>query len=172
MAEGRPLYIFPRMGGLTVRLRPPLRREFEAFIVERGWTPEEGVKILLGYAAAVTRASRLSLDEVRNELGAARGELAALRHRAYMADDAIQTLRMNVTGFEKALDQFERTLPRLQHEHDRLQTRSAALMEEALRRGLEVPPDEQEPVPAQRSFLDFYRRNTRGPNDRNDDQSG
>lgn len=159
MASGRPLYIFPRLEGLTVRLRPPLRREFETFIAERAWTPEEGMKILLGYAAALARAPRLSLDEVRNELGAARGELAALRHRAFMADDGIQALEMNVTGYEKALDQFERTLPRLQHEHDSLQAHGVASVEEAIRRGIEVPPEEPMPVPAERSFLDFYRRN-------------
>jgi len=46
--------------------------------LEKGWTAEEGVKILLGYAAAVARQGRLSDEEVRNELGAARGELAVL----------------------------------------------------------------------------------------------
>jgi len=163
MAEMRPVYIFPRMAALTVHLRPPLRRAFEALIAERGWTPEEGIKILLGYAAAVARGRRLSLEEVRNELGAARGELAALRHRAFTADDAIQALRMNVTGFEKSLDQFARTLPRLQHEHDVLQARCAALAEEAARRGIEVPPEEPEPAPVQRSFLDFYRHHAKGP---------
>lgn len=161
MSEMRPLYIFPPMAGLMVRLRGPVRREFEALIHEKGWTTEEGVKILLGYAAAVARGSRLAEEEAHNELGAARGEMAALRHRAFMADDGIQTLKMNVTGFEKMLEQFEKSLPRLERENEELRQHLERLLAEAARLGTEVVPDDPDPAEPHRSFLDFYRRNAR-----------
>jgi hypothetical protein len=162
MSDAAPRYIFPPMAQVAIHLRGPLRREFEALARDKGWTPEEGVKILLGYAAAVAREQHLSPEEARNELGAARGELAVLRHRAYMADDGIKTLRMNVTGFEKSLEQFERSLPRLQREEHELQARLAQLLADASRRGVQLDPEEPEPISAQRSLIDFYRNNGRG----------
>lgn len=162
MPDAAPRYVFPPTARVTIRLRGALRREFDALIRDKGWAPEEGVKILLGYAAAVAREPRLSPEEAQNELGAARGELAVLRHRAYMADDGSKTLRMNVTGFEKSLEQFERSLPRLQREEAELRAQLTQLLVEAGRRGIEIEPEEPEPVSAQRSLIDFYRNNGRG----------
>jgi chromosome segregation ATPase len=162
MADTEVRYIFPEMARVAVHLDGAVRREFEVLIREKGWTAEEGIKILLGYAAAVARQARLSEEEARNELGAARGELAVLRHRAYMADDGIRTLKMNVTGFEKSLEQFEKSLPRMEREHQELEAQLDGLLAEAARRGIVIEPEEPEPVTAQRSLIEFYRRNGRG----------
>ena len=162
MADAGLRYVFPPMARERLDLQGAVRREFEVLIREKGWTVEEGVKILLGYAAAVARHTRLSAEEANNELGAARGELGVLRHRAYMADDGIRTLRMNFTGFEKSLEQFEKLLPRLEREQRELQARLDQLLAEAVRCGVEIEPEEPEPIPAHRSFLEFYRRNGRG----------
>jgi hypothetical protein len=161
MADAAPRYIFPPMERVVINLRGALRRDFEALAHDKGWTAEEGVKILLGYAAAVARQGRLSAEEARNELGAARGELAVLRHRAFMADDGIKTLTMNITGFEKSLEQFARSLPRLEREARALQERLTRLIAETARRGIELDPEEPEPIPAKRSLIDFYRNNGR-----------
>jgi len=160
MAEtARP--IFPPLASVRLPLDGGLRHEFETMLHERGWTEEEGVKILLAYAVAAARAPRLSPEQSRDELGASRGELAVLRHRAFMADDGIKTLRMNVTGYEKSLQQFEKTLPRLRREEQDLRARLERLLAEAVRLGIEVPPEEQEGPPPRRSFIEFYRRHAR-----------
>jgi hypothetical protein len=162
MADVGARYVFPEMARVEIHLDGALRREFEVLIREKGWTAEEGVKILLGYASAVARHGRLSAEEARNELGAARGELGVLRHRAYMADDGIRTLKMNVTGFEKSLEQFEKSLPRMEWEPQELQATLDRLLVEAARRSIVIEPEKPEPIPAQRSLIEFYRRNGRG----------
>ncbi|HXF81799.1 MAG TPA: hypothetical protein VNN19_03485 [bacterium] len=161
MADDGRRVVFPPMGRVRVRLHGKTRRDFEALIRERGWTAEEGVKILLGYAAALARADRLSAEDRRHELGAARGELAVLRHRAFMADDAMRTLTMNVTGFEKSLEQFEKTLPRLDRQERELRARLDELVTEAARRGIAIAPEDPETSPIPHRFLDFYRRHVR-----------
>jgi hypothetical protein len=161
VADGDRRLIFPPMERVRVRLHGKTRRDFEALLRARGWTAEEGVKILLGYAAALARADRLSAEGRRNELGAARGELAVLRHRAFMADDAIRTLTMNVTGFEKSLEQFAKTLPRLERQERALRARLDELLTEAARRGIPIAPEEPETAPVRHHFLDFYRRHVR-----------
>lgn len=153
--------VFPPLAAVRLYLHGDLRGEFEAMIRDRGWTEEEGVKILLAYAAAAARGPRLSPDQSRDELGAARGELSVLRHRAFMADDGIKTLRMNVTGYEKSLEQFARTLPRLRQAEQELQARLERLLAEAIRLRIELPPEEDEHLPPRRSFIDFYRRHAR-----------
>ncbi|MDR7483218.1 MAG: hypothetical protein QN183_11625 [Armatimonadota bacterium] len=150
--------VFPPMRSIRLRLDGELRQELEVVIRERGWSVEEGVKILLGYAAAASRAAHPSPEETRNELGAARGELAVLRHRAFMAEDGIRTLRMNITGFEKSLEQFEKSLPRLEREHQDLQAHLASLLAEATRRGIDIAPEEPDVVPAHRRLIDLYRK--------------
>lgn len=160
MVEEVSQIVFPAMAKLRLKLQGEVRREFETLIRDKGWTPEEGVKIMLGYLAAA-RSRQLSPVEARDELGAARGELAVLRHRAFMADDAIQTLKMNVTGFEKSLEQFAKTLPRLEREERELHARLDRLLAEAARRGIEVEPEEPEAIPTRRSFIDFYRQNAK-----------
>ncbi|MBI4277993.1 MAG: hypothetical protein HY660_06015 [Armatimonadetes bacterium] len=90
------------------------------------WGEEEGVRILLAYALEALRP--VPPETVKQLLGAARGELAQLRHRAFLADDAMQTLEMNVTGLTASIDQFHRSIASMQRQVDSLR---AALGEPA-----------------------------------------
>lgn len=120
-------HVFPPTEQRTVVIPPDLRRRFEAFIGVRGWTPEEGVKILLAYAAdALTPTSRTP-EQVDAEWSAARAEMAILRHRAYLADEAIRTLRLNITGLAASNDQFRRSLALQRGRRDRLREAVAGL---------------------------------------------
>lgn len=157
MAEPEPRLIFPPMAEVRIALRPGTRRELEAFVREKGWTLDEGVKILLGYAAAVARSAHLSPEQVSDELGAARAELAVLRHRAFTAGEAIRALRMNATGFEKSLEQFTRTIPRLEREEQALRARLQQLLDRAAQLGIDVAPEEPEPPSPRRSLVAFFR---------------
>jgi hypothetical protein len=124
------------------------------------WPAKDAARILLAYPAVVARGRGLSPQDVRDELGAARAELATLRHRAYMADEAIQALERNVTGFTASLRQFEKLLPSLQREEAGLRARLEALLTEPAQRGVAVEPEEPEPIPPTRSLFDFFRRHT------------
>lgn len=61
--------------------------------------------------------------------GAARGELSSLRHRAFMADDAVRNLTMNLTGLRASVQQAKRSLERLEKD-------VSALREQAVRAGI------------------------------------
>jgi chromosome segregation ATPase len=121
------------------------------------------VKILLAYPLAIEKGRGLSPEQVREELGGARAELATLRHRAFMADETIRTLEMNVTGFTAAIDQFERSLPTLDQKRAALLARLEQLMAEAVHKGMEIEEEVPEPVLPQESLLGFFRRHRDAP---------
>lgn len=112
--------IFPRIERVTVAVPSALRARFEAFIEEKQWTPEEGVKILLAYGADAVMQDRRTAEDAYGEWAAARAELSALRHRAYLADQAIRTLKMNIAGLEASNAQFECSLSQQRARQDRL----------------------------------------------------
>ncbi|MDR7416339.1 MAG: hypothetical protein QN193_01965 [Armatimonadota bacterium] len=95
-------------------LEEDLWAEVESVLRAEGWREEEGLRILLGYGAAV-HLDGPSEDPLR-ALRTARAELATLRHRAYLADEAVRGLRMNLTGLEASLRQARRSLDRLERE--------------------------------------------------------
>ncbi len=144
---------------VTVRLflDDALWAEVESVIRAQGWREEEGLRILLGYGAAV------HLDPLEEDslaaLGAIRAELATLRHRAFLADEALRTLRMNRTGLAASLAQGHRSVRRMQRE-------LSDLRERARKAGVvltgEAPPDPREEV----------RRRLRGLFERPGDQRG
>jgi hypothetical protein len=125
--------------------------EADSVIRDQGWQEEEGLRILLGYGAAV------HLDpperDLLHALGALRAELATLRHRAFRADEAVRTLRMNLTGLEASVAQARRSLRWLEREvadlRERAREAGVALPEEA-------PPDPQED--ARRRLRDLFAR--------------
>lgn len=110
----------PPLRRVALSLRGPLAERFEAFVRTKGWTPQEGAKILLAYAADLAVPRRRAPEEVRDEWSAARSELAVLRHRAYLAEDAIRTLRLNITGLEKSNLQFRASLAHQRARRERL----------------------------------------------------
>lgn len=133
-------HVFPGLTRVKVVVPEHLRERLRAFLEEKGWTVEEGVKILLAYGADRVTAGPPDLETVHNEWSAARAELAVLRHRAYVADEAVRSLRLNVTGLAAANRQFPRSIADQQARRDRLR--------EALRRvdgrgdgGVPVPAD-------------------------------
>ncbi len=69
------------------------------------WRPSA---ILLGYGAPVHLLP--PPDDPLRALGAVRAELATLRHRAYLADEAVRSLRMNLVGLEASVTQARRSL--------------------------------------------------------------
>ncbi|MDR5694820.1 MAG: hypothetical protein QN189_12025 [Armatimonadota bacterium] len=83
-------------------------RQVVEVIRAQGWREEEGIRILLGYGFAVHAGT--PKDDLLHSLGAARGELATLRHRAYVADESIRALEMNITGLTASLEQGKRSL--------------------------------------------------------------
>ncbi|MFN3284712.1 MAG: hypothetical protein ACK45F_00345 [bacterium] len=83
-------------------------REVDAILRAEGWTEEEGLRILLGYGAAVHLWP--PPEDALRALGAARAELATLRHRAYRADEAVRGLRMNLVGLQASVEQARRSL--------------------------------------------------------------
>ncbi|MDQ7857752.1 MAG: hypothetical protein QN174_00330 [Armatimonadota bacterium] len=113
-------YVFPRLERVRVTVPEHLRERFRALVEEKGWTVEEGVKILLAYGADRMTVSSMGPDAAHNEWSAARAELAVLRHRAYIADEAIRSLRLNVTGLEASNRQFQRSLADQRARRDRL----------------------------------------------------
>lgn len=80
----------------------------DAVLRTEGWAEEEGLRILLGYGAAVHLWP--APGDALRALGAARAELATLRHRAYLADQAVRGLRMNLVGLEASVEQARRSL--------------------------------------------------------------
>ncbi|MDR7555783.1 MAG: hypothetical protein QN157_09255 [Armatimonadota bacterium] len=163
--------IFPKVAQVTVALPDGLRQRLETFAAARGWGVDEAARLLLAYAV-VTRAGRaLTPEETVNSWSAARAELALLRHRAYLADDAARTLRMNVTGLEASNTQYRRSLPAVEAEVARLEAEIRDLEAQCIRRGLPVPaPEPVEPPPAA-APLDFFRR-TRAADGRGDPGGG
>jgi hypothetical protein len=113
-------YVFPRLERVTVTVPEHLRARFRAFIEAKGWTVEEGVKILLAYGVERLKALPVSLEAAHNEWSAARAELAVLRHRAYVADEAIRSLRLNITGLEATNRQFRHSLAQQRARRDHL----------------------------------------------------
>lgn len=86
----------------------PTWRRVLHVVEAQGWRVEEGVRILVGYGGAVALGA--GDDDPVHALGALRGELASLRHRAYMADEAVRNLQMNLTGLNAEVTQAERSL--------------------------------------------------------------
>jgi|DewCreStandDraft_2_1066082.scaffolds.fasta_scaffold01628_13 hypothetical protein len=97
----------------------------------QGWREEETIRILLGYGLAVYEG--VPQGDLLHALGAARGELATLRHRAYVADESIRALEMNITGLTASLDQGRRSLTDLEEilRFLRAQVRALAARDEA-----------------------------------------
>ncbi len=97
---------------LVVTVHIPLDEEawsrVQPVLQQEGWNQEEGLRILLGYGAAVHLLP--PPDDPLRALGAARAELATLRHRAYLADEAVRSLRMNLVGLEASVTQARRSL--------------------------------------------------------------
>lgn len=91
-----------------VRLDEEAAQAVDAVLRAEGWAEPEGLRILLGYGAAVHLWP--APDDALRALGAARAELATLRHRAYLADEAVRGLRMNLVGLEASLEQARRSL--------------------------------------------------------------
>ncbi len=97
---------------LVVTVHVPLDEEawsqVQPVLQQEGWNQEEGLRILLGYGAAVHLLP--PPDDPLRALGAARAELATLRHRAYLADEAVRSLRMNLVGLQASVAQAHRSL--------------------------------------------------------------
>ncbi len=167
MADAHAEGLFPSLERVQVRLCGSSLSLFEQFIRVMGWPAEDAVKILLAYPLAIEKGKGLSSAQVRDELGAARAELATLRHRAFMADETIRTLEMNVTGFTAAIEQFERSLPALEQKRAAVLAQFEHLRAEAARRGIEIEQDVPDSVTPQQSLLDFFRRHG-GPPPRRD----
>ncbi|MDR5710096.1 MAG: hypothetical protein QN172_04000 [Armatimonadota bacterium] len=127
--------------------------EVEAVLRAEGWREEEGLRILVGYGAAV-HLDEASEDPLR-AWGAARAELATLRHRAYLADEAVRALRMNLTGLLTSVRQARQSLERLEQE---LRT----LREHACKEGVLVPeslsPSLQSPDELRRKLRALFGR--------------
>ncbi|MDQ7850840.1 MAG: hypothetical protein QN152_09760 [Armatimonadota bacterium] len=137
--------VFPPLRRLRVCLPPDLGRRFAHFIREKGWTAEEGVKILLAYGGDALTLPDRTFAEVFNEWAAARAELAALRHRAYLADEAIRGLQMNITGLEATNAQFRESLAQQEARRARLQR---TLTEREAQLGAAVSSDRPQAGPA------------------------
>lgn len=163
MAETHAAYLFPPLGRVRLRLCGSCLNLFEQFVRAMGWPAEDAAKILLAYPLVIEKGKGLSPEQVRDELGGARAELATLRHRAFMADETIRTLEMNVTGFTAALEQFERSLPTLEQKRAAVLARFEQLMAEAVHKGIEIEEEVPDPVPPQQSLLDFFRRHRSAP---------
>jgi hypothetical protein len=113
------------------------------------WQEEEGIRILAGYGFGVHVDA--PAEDLLHAFGAARGELSSLRHRAFMADDAVRNLKMNLTGLRASVQQARQSLERLQEE-------VAALRKQAQLVG--VDPDEiklAQPSAQDRLFAFFNR---------------
>jgi hypothetical protein len=118
---------FPPMESLTVIIPRGLRGRFESFVHKMGWTPEEGVKILLAYGADVLVGQARSAEETYEAWASARAEMAILRQRAYIAAEAIRSLTMNITGLSASNDQYRRSLAFQRARRNRLRRRIADL---------------------------------------------
>lgn len=112
--------VFPPVERVAVPIPSHLRQRFEDFVREKGWTLEEGVRILLAYGADALTRHRFTPEETYNEWAAARAEYAVLRHRAYIASEAIRTLTMNIAGLKAKNAQFERSLQQQYARRERL----------------------------------------------------
>jgi len=136
MAEFRPLYVFPALERVSVYLTGNLLRRFEAFTHTRGWSAEQTVQVLLAYLAEDARGRRLSLEERRNDLTAARNELRLLQHRMLVAEDTIEKLEAHLRGLDALLEEDDTQRRNLLDEQSRLRRRVEALTAEAVRRAI------------------------------------
>jgi hypothetical protein len=96
--------------------------EAQEILSAQRWREEEGLGILAGYGFGVHVESYA--EDVLYAFGAARGELSSLRHRTFMADDAVRNLKMNLTGLRASVQQARRSLERLQEEVAALRMRA------------------------------------------------
>lgn len=119
--------ILPPIDRVSVPIPSQLRPRFDAFIREKGWTQEEGARILLAYAADAFVDRQLTTEQTYNEWAAARAEYAVLRYRAYIAFEAIRTLKMNIAGLEAKNAQYERSLQLQYARRERLRQELAEL---------------------------------------------
>jgi hypothetical protein len=150
--------IFPSLHGRKVRLPSDLQRPFTRFIREKGWTPEEGVKILHAYGADALGVSDRTSEDVYHAWAAARTELAALRHRAYLADEAIRGLHLNITGLEASNAQFAFSLRRQETRRDLLRHTLAELQDHARERGIDLGSVPEAPAAAASpGIMEFWR---------------
>lgn len=166
--------VFPPRVRLVVAIPDALLERLEAFVAERGWNLQDGVRILLAYAAALHAPGTCgpTAEETMNAWGAARAELALLRHRAYLADESVRTLRMNVTALEAANAQYRRSLPAVEAELARLSTEVRTLEARCDEQGMTPPPEAPRQPTAVAGPLDVFHRlraargataRTRGP---------
>lgn len=156
--------VFPPLRRLRVRLPRDLDERFVRFIQEKGWTAEEGVKILLAYGADALTLPDRTFAEVFNEWAAARAELAALRHRAYLAGEAIRGLQMNTTGLEATNAQFQESLALQEARRARL-LRTLAELEAQLAapsHGQPQPQDAPDQATAAEALRAFWREGRSG----------
>ncbi len=149
--------VFPPLRRFRVRLPRDLGERFARFIQEKGWTAEEGVKILLAYGADALTLPDRTFAEVFNEWAAARAELAALRHRAYLADEAIRGLQMNITGLEATNAQFQESLALQEARRVRLRRMLAELEAQLAAPSHDQPQDAPHQASAAEALRAFWR---------------
>ncbi|MDQ7819044.1 MAG: hypothetical protein QN173_05930 [Armatimonadota bacterium] len=116
---------------ITLVLEPALWARVLDLARAQGWSPEDAVLILLGYGAAAHADGHE--HGAADALGAARAELALLRHRVFEAREAVRDLQMNVTGLTASIAQAEKSLALLEPLVGRLRTpggRASAAQEE------------------------------------------
>lgn len=141
--------VSPYIERVALTVPEHLRERLEAFAREKGWTVEDGVKILLAYAADVASGHQFTPEETYNEWAAARAELAVLRHRAYSATEASRTMKLNLAGLEAKNAQFRRSLQTQYARRDRLR-KAVAEQEQRLAHPMEPSRDNQtEPTAAE-----------------------
>ncbi|MDQ7829649.1 MAG: hypothetical protein QN122_12975 [Armatimonadota bacterium] len=152
--------VFPALARLAVAIPGALLERLEAFVAERGWNLQDGVRILLAYGAALHAPGPgdPTAEETVNAWGAARAELALLRHRAYLADESVRTLRMNVTALEAANAQYRRSLPAVEAEVARLAAAVRALEARCDEQGVTPPPEAPRQPAAAVGPLDVFHR--------------
>jgi hypothetical protein len=139
------------MATVTVPVDLPVWEQVREVARSQGWSDADAVLILLGYGAAVHLDT--PSDDPLAALGAARAELALLRHRVFAAMEAIRDLQMNITGLTASIAQAERSLAVLQPLVDRL--RAAA------------PPSAPDAdIPSARDSLRAFLARGRGPDRR------
>ncbi len=76
------------------------------------WPRDDAILILLGYGAAVHAPT--SAGDPVDALGAARAEVARLRHRVFSATEAVRDLQMNITGLTASIQQAQKSLVTLE----------------------------------------------------------
>ncbi len=95
-----------------MKLDAALWEQVQRIAQAQGWPPDDAILILLGYGEAVHMEAE-SGDPV-DALGAARAELARLRHRVFSASEAVRDLHMNITGLTASIQQAQKSLVTLE----------------------------------------------------------